>query len=77
MEISKNKKFYFDCDITQIFHNYQIVIYAESYDDAVKKLNEKREDNFMNELIFEKPTESELTFQCSDKVGMTLYESER
>ena len=73
MEISKNKKFFFDCDITQIFHNYQIVIYAESYEDAIKELGKMRENNFMTELIFEKPTESELTFQCSDKVGMTLY----
>ena len=77
MEISKNKKFFFDCDITQIFHNYQIVIYAESYEDAIKELGKMRENNFMTELIFEKPTESELAFQCSDKVGMTLYEPER
>lgn len=73
MEISKNKKFFFDCDITQIFHNYQIVIYAESYEAAINELDKMRENNFMNELIFEKPTESDLTFQCSDKVGMTLY----
>ena len=70
-QVNKNKRYSFTCDIVHTYHDYNIWVYAESYEDAEKKL---KEINLVNEVVFTEPTNTDFQYTCDNENGQScLY----